>query len=620
MNSGQNQVKRRFFIIALLLSICAVVVFFRYFIVMMNPPDPEQYNPNRNTYERGSIVDRNGRILALQTRLGNISVWRPDISDLEECALELSQIFETTPQAIKDQIAASASDFLYLKKQADQSVVRRVQTLRSQGKLKGVTIEPVMGRVYPERELAAQIIGFTGSNNTGLGGIEYAFNAELESGENKNGSQIVLTIDTNIQHILEEIARQSLEENKAEAVMLMAMDPRSGDILGSASLPGFDPNELYESNDVTRMDRPAIWAYEPGSVFKVFSIAALLESQSIFPDTTFFCDGHYERVTRGGERIVINCLSAHGNVTARDIIVYSCNAGAAYASDRMGIGAFEKALDSFGFGKRTGAGNPGETPGLLRPAGEWSERSKPTIAMGQEIAVSTLQILQASTAIANDGILVPPRIVSHIVSDDGKTITQFRPGENRRIISAQTAADMRTYMAEGTMDLGIGRFARIRDISLGVKTGTAQIIDPQTGRYSETDFIASCLALIPAEDPSLVLYMVIIRPRGNYYFGSRTAAPGIRDTAEALIDYLGIPRGRNPQISHSGEVALPNRAILSIGDTIPDFSGASKRSLTSLLLRDDLTLIIRGEGWVRRQSPPAGTPFTTGMTVTLELE
>ncbi|MDR2662149.1 MAG: PASTA domain-containing protein, partial [Treponema sp.] len=350
--------------------------------------------------------------------------------------------------------------------------------------------------------------------------------------------------------------------------------------------------------------------------FKVFSISALLDSGAITPETVFVCNGQYTR----GSRITIKCLRAHGNVTASDIIVYSCNAGAAYASDRIGTGPFYKALTDFGFGERTGAGNPGETPGYLRPAGSWSERSKPTIAMGQEIGVSALQVLQASTAVANDGMLIPPRFVSRIVSDDGGTVREYRASQPRRIISAETARNMRTYMEEGTQDLGIGKFARIKDIALAVKTGTAQMIDAETGSYSETDYIASCLALLPAENPSLVLYMVIVKPMGDYYFGSRTAAPAIRETAEALIDYLGIPRGRNPQISHTGEVTIPLSGTLTINDTIPDFTGVSKRDLAPLLLRDDLRLDIRGEGWVVRQSPPPLSPFRSGMTIILYLE
>jgi len=312
-------------------------------------------------------------------------------------------------------------------------------------------------------------------------------------------------------------------------------------------------------------------------------------------------------------------MGVHGTVNAKDIIVFSCNAGAAYASEHINSSDFARALESFGFGSRTAAGIPGETPGIFRPVNQWSERSRPTIAMGQEISVSALQILQASTAIANDGVLVQPHLVSRIVSDDGKIVHEYKPVE-RRILSQETARNMRLYMEAGTEDFGIGRQARVKDIALGVKTGTSQIFNPATGTYSETDYIASCLALLPAENPSLVLYMVLVRPMGNYYFGSRTAAPAIREAAEALIDYLGIPRGRNPLEVHPGEVILPVDEILTIGETVPDFRGRTKRSLVPLLLRDDLILQIHGEGWVRRQNPPPGTAFKPGMTIILELE
>jgi len=611
-----KQLKRRFLLVTLLLGVAAFYILIRYFALMINPPGPDFLAPPKAEAERGSILDRYGRTLAMQTRMGNVRVWRPNIDNLEAVALQLSPLLELSSADIKKSVENSPSDFLYLKKQVDLPVVQQIQSLCSQGKLNGISIEPVLGRIYPEKNLAAQIIGFTGSDNTGLAGIEYSFDAELVPKDGKNGNQIVLTIDTNVQYILEDIAGRSMEQNNADAVMLLAMDPRTGDILGSASLPNFDPNNIRASSDISRMDRPAIWAYEPGSVFKVFSIAALLDAHAITPDTIFTCNGLYTR----GSRIAIKCMGVHGQVNAEGIIVFSCNAGAAYASESMSPANFARALEVFGFGAKTGAGVPGETPGIFRPASQWSERSRPTIAMGQEISVSALQMLQAATAVANDGILVPPRLVSRIVSDDGKTIREYRASQSRRILSEETARNMRKYMEAGTEDLGIGRFARVKDIALGVKTGTAQVYDPVTGTYSETNYIASCLALLPAEAPSLVLYMVLVRPMGNYYFGSRTAAPAIRETAEALIDYLGIPRGRNPQISHPGEITIPIDEILTIGDTIPDFTGRGKRSLVPLLLRDDIKLQIRGEGWVVRQSPPPGTPFQRGMTIILELE
>jgi cell division protein FtsI (penicillin-binding protein 3) len=607
--------QKRFLIFAALFCLAAFAVLVRYAFLMLNPPEREQVNPPRVLVERGSIIDRNGRILALQTRLANISVWRPEITDIDALCHDLAPILGYPPEEIRERIEISSSDFIYLKKQVDQSTMREIEQLRADKRIQGVGIEPILGRIYPEKRLAGQIIGFVGDDNNGLAGIEYSMETDLAG----SGSQVVLTIDTNVQYILEDIARKTMAENDAEAVMLMAMDPRSGEILGSASLPDFDPNDIRASNEQTRMDRPAIWAYEPGSVFKIFSLAALIDSGAITERTVFNCNGRYERITNRGERIVINCLGVHGPVTAREIIIYSCNAGANYAADRIGAVAFAELLGNYGFGSRTGAGNPGETAGFLRPAERWSERSKPTIAMGQEISVSALQMMQAASAIANDGVLVPPRIVSRIIPANGGSARAFDSGQPRRILKAETARAMRSYMEDVTSSIGTGWRANVQDLSLAVKTGTAQITNPRTGAYSDTDFIASCMALLPADSPSLVLYLVIVRPKGEYLAG-RIAAPPIREAAEALVDYLGIPRGRNPQVEHSGSVVIPQNRVPVIGSTIPDFTGYSKRQILPLILRDDLNIEISGDGWVKSQNPPPGTPFTAGMLITLELE
>jgi cell division protein FtsI (penicillin-binding protein 3) len=604
-----------------------VTVLARYAILMLNPRAVESRVPGRTPIERGPILDRNGRILALETRQGNITLWRPGLDDVDLLCGELAPVLQISAGEIRERILYSPSDFIYLKKQVGQSTIQAVEALKSGGNLRGVNIEIVPGRIYPEQELAGQIIGFVGDDNQGLAGIEYAFETELtrigagEDGDTsgRTGNQVVLTIDVTVQHILEEIASRTQEENKAEAVMFLAMDPRSGDILGSASLPGFNPNNIKDSDETARMDRAALWSYEPGSVFKIFSVSALMDSGAIGAETIFVCDGQYERTTSLRERIAINCLAAHGPVTARDIIIYSCNAGAAYASDRLGAEPFGQLIRSFGFGSRTGTGQPGETAGFLRAAEKWSQRSKPTIAMGQEIAVSALQMLKAATAIANDGILISPRIVSRIVSADGTQSVPYSPAAPQRVLRAETARNMRQYMADVTSDIGTGWRANMEDLTLAVKTGTAQIIDPLTGSYSERDFIASCMAMVPADSPSLLLYLVIIKPQGASYLGGRIAAPPIREAAEALVDYLGIPRGKNPQVVHSGSVSIPRGEAPVLSDTVPDFSGYSKRSLLPLLLQDEVHIEISGEGWVRRQHPPPGTPLAPGDTITLEL-
>jgi cell division protein FtsI (penicillin-binding protein 3) len=344
-----------------------------------------------------------------------------------------------------------------------------------------------------------------------------------------------------------------------------------------------------------------------------------MDTGAISGDSVFTCNGQYERITARGDRITINCLGEHGRVSARDIIVFSCNTGAAYAADRLSAQGFYDRLRDYGFGARTGAGNPGETAGFLRLTERWSERSKPTIAMGQEIAVSALQMLQAASAVANDGVLVPPRIVSRIVPPGGSPARNYNAGSPRRILTAESAQTMRGYMRDVTSSIGTGWRANVEDLSLAVKTGTAQLIDPRTGSYSPTDFIASCIALLPAESPSLVLYLVIIKPQGDY-LGGRIAAPPIREAAEALINYLGIPRGRNPQLTHPGAISIPALPYPAVNETVPDFYGAAKRMLIPLLLRDDLRIQLSGDGWVVRQSPAPGTPLTPDTVIVLELE
>jgi len=609
-------IKRRYIIFFSLLAVFAGYLLVHYALLMIRSDPPPAPRQAAGLPDRGPILDRNGRFLAIQIRFADVSVWRPSISDVDVLSNELAPVLEMSPSEIKTRINSSDANFLYLKRNIDDATARRLSVLIAEKRIRGVMVQPIVGRVYPERNLASQVVGFVGDRNRGLEGIEFAFNNILNGADTEGkGSQVVLTIDTYVQYVLESISERTMKQTGAEAVIFTAMDPRTGDILGSASLPDFDPNLFASYGANTYMNRPAIWAFEPGSTFKVFSIAALMDSGSISPNTTFICNGVYTPV-RGAP---INCLGNHGRVTAREIIIHSCNAGAAYASDTISSGAFYRMLSDFGFGARTGAGVPGETVGYLVPSSNWSERSKPTIAFGQEIAVSAYQMLKATSAIANDGILVPPRIVSKIISHDGKTVTEWANGEPRRILKPETARALRSYMVDTASPGAMGRHAVVQGISLGVKTGTAQIIDPATRRYSDTDFIASCVALLPADNPLLVLYLAIVKPQGRIY-GAAIAAPAIREAAEELIGYLDILWDRTPQITHPPLVNIPASSLPSVNTHVPDFTGISKRVLLPLLLREDIIVEIRGDGWVQRQNPPAGTPVTDGMRIILELE
>ncbi|MBN2873558.1 MAG: PASTA domain-containing protein, partial [Spirochaetales bacterium] len=363
-----------------------------------------------------------------------------------------------------------------------------------------------------------------------------------------------------------------------------------------------------------------IYAYEPGSVFKVYSMGALMSLGGIDEQSSFYCDGAYERETATEGDIVIKCLGHHGSVNVTKILEYSCNAGAAYASDTVSSIDFYARIREFGFGERAGADLAGESPGLIRRPEEWSARTKPTIAIGQELLVTALQMASAGTVLANDGVLLRPRTLERIVSATGTTIDEPQPIAVRRVMEQTEARAILDAMEAAVLDTGTGRRARIDDLRMSVKTGTAQMIDPRTRRYSETDFTASTMALFPSESPDYIVYAAIFKPKGLSTYGGRIAAPLVKDAANIIADLYGVARSGAATVEHSGGVRVSPLALAEIGETMPDLRGAPKRALTPLLERTDILVEILGDGWVAEQEPAPGSPITPGMTIILRLK
>ena len=627
-------IKWRFNFVIFLIAATVVYVLGCYAFQMLKG-NSYRAGQSRTSVERGKILDRNGKILASQMNLYNVYISPPKKEDISALAKELAPVIDMGEEEIYNRVYRASGYFL-LKRQVPLSVMEQIRNEQKNGRLRAVSTLPVSRRTYPEKNLASQVIGYTGNNNVGLGGVEYAFNKELFE-----GNDVVLTIDINVQHILEKVAGSTLKETQAESVMFFAMDPRSGEMLGSAVLPGFDPNNYNVNSSENRIyqNPAAISPYEPGSVFKIFSIAALMNSGVISEKSEFICNGVYQKIV-AGEKIEIRCADSrpHGRVRPREIVVYSCNVGAALAAERLADRAFHQEILNFGFGSKTGAWISSssavpplqETAGLLRSPENpyWSVRSRQSIAFGQEISVSALQVIQAAGVIANGGVLVPPKLISHISSADGKIIKRWENGVNtsRQVLKPDIAQKMISYMMDTTAEIGTGWRANVADLNMAVKTGTAQQYTPPETRspadrvqYSAIDFTASCIALLPAESPSLILYVIIFKPRGEI-LGGRIAAPAIREAAELLIDYLPIPRGKNLIVEHSGSIAFTEKTLPVIGSYVPNFYNLPKKTLLPLLLRDDIHVEIYGEGWVRRQSPPPGTAVVPNMVIELILE
>ena len=313
-------------------------------------------------------------------------------------------------------------------------------------------------------------------------------------------------------------------------------------------------------------------------------------------------------------------MGNHGRVGIREALQYSCNDAIAQMSGKTGSEEFLQSLRRFGFGERTGIELPSETRGTLKTVDDryWSLRSKPTIAIGQEIAVSALQIVQAATALANGGIPVKLTLISKITDANGTEEYRHIPVQKKRAVSKQ-AADYILSCMETTARYGTGSRASLADFSIGVKTGTAQMLDTETGKYSTTDFVSNCVAVFPVNKPKIVLYIVVTKAKGETLSG-RIVAPIIADAANVIIDYLGLARGNASSFAHSGYISVETEKEARIGERLPDFTGKPKRLLLPLLRRPDLNIIIRGEGWVVKQEPPAGTPLTQGMTIEFTLE
>lgn len=623
MNNFYSRGRLIFF--AVITGLLIFGILFSYANLMFKPE--AQVLPKTMIRERGSILDRNGKVLAIQTTVYNLSVTPSAIKkeNIPVLAAALGPIIGIEPAQIEQQIKEAPSDFLYLKKRINQSEHDDIQAVVAANNLRGLRLEKAIARSYPENSLAAQLIGFMGNDGKGLAGIEYSFQNELAPPDdptkiNTYGNSIMLTIDAGLQYKLEQLAKESMERTQAESMMLIAAEAKTGEILSYISYPAPNLNTYGSATAEEKKDRPAKFMYEPGSVFKIFSVASFIDAGVISENDVFVCDGVFEVKTTNGELVRIKCLDHHGPLTARQALQYSCNDAIAQMSQKIRSEFFLEQIHKFGFGSKTGIELPSEEKGLVKDTTDssWSGRSKPTIAMGQEISVTALQMVQAASAIANGGKPVQLSVVSKILNKDDKVIYQHVPEFKKQVIKKSTADYVLSCM-ETTARIGTGAKANVGDIAIGVKTGTAQMADTENGGYSDKDFLSSCMAIFPIENPEIILYIVITKAKGETY-GGRIVAPVIQDAANTIIDYLGMQRDRAISVTHSGKITIPQTKPIVIKSYVPDFTGYPKRMLTPLLNRTDIKFVIKGDGWVVSQNPEPGTPVTENMIIELTLE
>lgn len=504
---------------------------------------------------RGLILDRNGEALALSVDARDIYADPRYVTDPWGTAVQLAPALGLDVRAVAEQLATDTT-FVYVARQVDLDVANRIERMH----LPGIGFLPVSKRYYPAGALASQLLGFVGVDGTGLAGLELEYQGLLAgtAGERTQeiglhgepisggvdverppvpGSTVETTIDRDFQYQVQVALEEAVLANHAHGGTVIAMNPQTGDIYAIATYPWFDPNDFTHAKPNTEALRALTDAFEPGSTNKVITAAAAVEEHVIPLDQRLSVPW-----TLPVGDFTIHDSQAHAieHLTLGDIIARSSNVGAVQIAQRLGSARMATYLSRFGLGRTTGVGFPGEASGIMLPLYQWNDTSLATMAYGQGIAVTPLQMLSVFATIANDGRRVQPRLVKGIIGPDGSYhATAIAPGE--RVVSADTALMVRRMLAYA-VQAGTGANAQIAGYQVAGKTGTAQIPLRNGTGYATSQYIASFIGMVPAADPKIVIAAILDRPSTQY--GGVAAAPLFRQVARYAIARLGIQPGR----------------------------------------------------------------------------
>ncbi len=528
--------------------------------------------------KRGDIFDRRGVPLAQSAEVDSLWIDPALVSDLRQASRELARRLHLDPGELHRRLQ-HARRFAWIKRQAKPDEVRAALALGIPGL--AVTKEP--RRFYPQRELAAQLLGMTGTDGTGLEGLELSFNDELSGQTSKllslrdakgrnlltefdadqrqrRGASLQLTIDRQIQFVAEKALSRAVDESHAVAGMAVVLDPRTGELLAVANFPFFNPNAPSLAAVEATRNRASLDAFEPGSTFKAFTVAAALEENAVRTHELIFCEnggwviGHH----------TIHDTHPHGWLTPGKILQLSSNIGAAKIAQLLGRERLVTYAARFGFGQPVGLGLPGESKGSV-PYPR-ADLALATAAFGQGLTVTAIQLAAAYGAIANGGVLMKPFLVRKLVDPDGVVLFDNRPTPVRRAVSEGAARQVMTLLEGVVQKEGTAPRARMEEFRVAGKTGTAQKPDPVVRGYSDKR-IASFVGIVPADAPRAVILVVIDEPKTDV-FGGLVAAPTFKDIAAAALPYLGISRA---QSARSDEVELPNvvgKRGNAVGETV----------------------------------------------------
>lgn len=599
---------------------------------------------------RGTIYDRSGQQLAVSSLNKSLYADPQEVKDVDELSVLLAPVLGVNPTDIKERLIEGAR-FVWLKRTMEPDVAKAVSQLIKDHQLTGLGFIEESKRYYPNDKLAAQVLGFVGTDDVGLEGLEMSLDKVIKGNTRKQvidtdsygtpifqsifsfipekkGRSVYLTIDSNIQYIVERALDAAMAKTGAKAGTVIIMQPKTGEILAMASRPTYNPNQFGGYSPDAWQNRAVSAVYEPGSTFKSVIAAAALEEGKVRPDERFIDKGYVEV---SGRKIKNWSDESYGNISFIDIIKNSINTGFVEIGLRVGAAKLTNYARAFGFGKITGIELPGEVEGLLFDPKEMRDSDTATMSIGQSIAVTPLQLTAAIAAIANDGVLLKPRIVKEYRNEDGTLAETFDPVVVRQAISPETARTL-TALLEKVVSEGGGKLGAVKGYRFAGKTGTAEKLNPNGGGYLPGHYIASFAGFGPVEDPQVAALVVLDDPNGMYY-GGTIAAPVFNEIMTQVMRVLNIHPNEGSYVVPPAKT-IESRAVppivpynpgqppaVSPGQVlVPPLAGKTIREAGDVLHELGLTFVPVGTGTAVKQSVAPYTAVKPGTEIIVNFE
>lgn len=641
--SSSYQAQSRIALIVILLILSFVLLALRYIWVQtilhnellerVQYQAEDQYTVH---LPRGSIYDRNNHELAISSMTKSLYVDPNHVKDPQTLANDLSPLINMPPEDIMQRISIGGG-FVWLKRQMEPSESDAVANLikeKAYGTCLGFKEESK--RYYPNKSLAANVLGFVGTDDKGLDGIEQSMDSVIKGQvvnmalftdtlarpilssvlskvepQGNSRKSVQLTIDSTIQYITEQALDNAMVQYAPAAATAIVMDPKTAEILAMASRPSYDPNNFSAYPSTSWINKAVSFVYEPGSTFKAVVAAAALQEKVVQPNDVFVDPGY---LMIDGRRIQNWSEGSFGTVTFTKIIEESINTGFVHIGLGLGADRLMEYARKFGFGKKTGIELPGEEQGILFNPKEMTQINVATASIGQSIAVTPLQIVTGMSAIANKGVLMKPHIIKTIFNPDGSVYEETKPQEVRQAID-QPTDQVLTSLLEKVVSEGGGNKAAVPGYHIAGKTGTAQKVDTTNGGYQAGHYVASFCGFAPVEDPQFVVLVILDDPQKVNYYGGQIAAPIAHDIFSAIFRYLHIEPSvptqddtPSPSTGQKAAAKQPAPVVPKGMIAVPNLYGKTIRDATQILNDLQLEIGIVGNGTAATQTPSAGTP------------